>query len=86
MGDKTFDSGVRFHDGSPMTAEDVRYSILRFLLQDRPSGPSSMLLEPLLVAPLAVLESEIDDASLLEPPHAVSVMKSAASAPRISVF
>jgi peptide/nickel transport system substrate-binding protein len=40
--------GVRFHDGSPMTAEDARYSILRFLLQDRASGPSSILLEPLL--------------------------------------
>jgi peptide/nickel transport system substrate-binding protein len=40
--------GVRFHDGSTMTAEDVRYSILRFLLQDRASGPSSILLEPLL--------------------------------------
>jgi peptide/nickel transport system substrate-binding protein len=40
--------GVKFHDGSLMTAEDARYSILRFLLQDRASGPSSLLLEPLL--------------------------------------
>ena len=40
--------GVKFHDGSPMTVEDVRYSILRFLLQDRASGPSGLLLEPLL--------------------------------------
>jgi peptide/nickel transport system substrate-binding protein len=40
--------GVRFHDGALMTAEDVRYSILRFLLQDRASGPSFILLEPLL--------------------------------------
>ena len=40
--------GVRFHDGSPMTAEDARYSLLRFLLVDRASGPSSLLLEPLL--------------------------------------
>jgi peptide/nickel transport system substrate-binding protein len=41
-------TGVRFHDGSVMTPEDVRYSILRFLLQDRSSGPSALLLEPLL--------------------------------------
>jgi peptide/nickel transport system substrate-binding protein len=39
---------VTFHDGSPMTADDARYSILRFLLQDRASGPSGLLLEPLL--------------------------------------
>ena len=40
--------GVKFHDGSLMTTDDVRYSILRFLLQDRASGPSGLLLEPLL--------------------------------------
>ncbi|MBI4372037.1 MAG: ABC transporter substrate-binding protein [Elusimicrobia bacterium] len=40
--------GVKFHDGAPMTAEDARYSILRFMLQDRAAGPSSLLLEPLL--------------------------------------
>lgn len=40
--------GVHFHDGSVMTPEDVRYSLLRFLLMDRASGPSSVLLEPLL--------------------------------------
>ena len=40
--------GVRFHDGTAMTAEDVRYSILRFLLMDRTGGPSALLLEPLL--------------------------------------
>jgi len=39
--------GVKFHDGTPMTAEDVRYSVLRFLLTDREGGPSSLLLEPL---------------------------------------
>lgn len=41
-------SGVRFHDGSLMTPEDVRYSLLRFLLTDREGGPSSLLLEPLI--------------------------------------
>ena len=40
--------GVRFHDGTALTAEDARYSILRFMLQDRDAGPSSLLLEPLL--------------------------------------
>lgn len=41
-------SGIRFHDGSLMTPEDVKYSLMRFLLTDREGGPSSLLLEPLL--------------------------------------
>ncbi len=40
--------GVLFHDGSELTPEDVRYSILRFLLSDISGGPSSLLLEPIL--------------------------------------
>lgn len=40
--------GVRFHDGREMTPEDVRYSLLRFMLTDRSGGPSSLLLEPIL--------------------------------------
>ncbi len=40
--------GVKFHDGSTMTPQDVRYSILRFMLQDRDGGPSWLLLTPLL--------------------------------------
>ena len=43
--------GVKFHDGSTMTAEDVRWSIQRFLLSDRVGGPSSLLLEPLVGYP-----------------------------------
>jgi peptide/nickel transport system substrate-binding protein len=39
---------VRFHDGSVMTPEDVRYSLMRFILVDRAGGPSSLLLEPIL--------------------------------------
>ena len=40
--------GVKFHDGRELTPEDVRYSILRFLLSDISGGPSSLLLEPIL--------------------------------------
>jgi len=41
-------SGVTFHDGTPMTPEDVKYSLLRFLLLDRDGGPSNLLLTALL--------------------------------------
>lgn len=40
--------GVKFHDGSELTPEDVRYSLLRFLLSDVSGGPSSLFLEPIL--------------------------------------
>lgn len=40
--------GVRFHNGEELTPEDVRYSLLRFLLSDVSGGPSSLLLEPIL--------------------------------------
>src|SRR5579864_8332913 len=40
--------GVRFHDGSTMTADDVVYSVRRFLLQDQAGGPAWLLLSPLL--------------------------------------
>jgi peptide/nickel transport system substrate-binding protein len=40
--------GVKFHDGTPLTPEDVRYSLIRFMLYDRDGGPSSLLLEPIL--------------------------------------
>ncbi len=43
--------GILFHDGTPLTPEDVRYSIMRFMLQDRAGGPSSLLLDPLLGFP-----------------------------------
>jgi len=39
---------VRFHDGTIMTAADVRYSLLRFMLTDPAGGPASLLLEPIL--------------------------------------
>ncbi len=40
--------GVRFHDGSLLTPEDVRYSMLRFMLQDPDGGPGWLLLTPLI--------------------------------------
>lgn len=40
--------GVQFHNGEILTPEDVRYSMLRFLLSDVSGGPSSLLLEPIL--------------------------------------
>ncbi|MBI3299129.1 MAG: ABC transporter substrate-binding protein [Elusimicrobia bacterium] len=38
--------GVKFHQGGEVTPEDVRYSLMRFMLYDRNGGPSSLLLEP----------------------------------------
>ena len=39
---------VRFHDGTTMTAEDVKYSLLRFMFMDRDGGPSWILLSTIL--------------------------------------
>jgi peptide/nickel transport system substrate-binding protein len=39
---------VKFHDGTTMTAEDVKYSLLRFMLMDRDGGPSWIMLSPIL--------------------------------------
>ncbi len=39
---------VRFQDGQLLSPEDVRYSLLRFMLMDRPGGPSGLLIEPIL--------------------------------------
>ena len=44
-------TGILFQDGTPMTPEDVRYSLLRFMLYDRDGGPSALLLQPLLGVP-----------------------------------
>ncbi|MCM2303459.1 MAG: ABC transporter substrate-binding protein [Elusimicrobia bacterium] len=54
--------GVRFHDGSLMSPEDVKYSLLRFLLLDRDNGPSQELLQPILG-----LNSTRDAAGVLRP-------------------
>lgn len=43
--------GVKFHDGSEVTPEDVRYSLMRFMITDRAGGPSALLLEPIAGVP-----------------------------------
>ncbi|MBI2386723.1 MAG: ABC transporter substrate-binding protein [Elusimicrobia bacterium] len=40
--------GAKFHDGSALSAVDVKYSLMRFLLLDREGGPSNLLLTGLL--------------------------------------
>lgn len=39
-------SNIKFHNGYLLTPEDVRYSLLRFMIMDISGGPSSLLLEP----------------------------------------
>jgi len=39
--------GIKFHNGDELTSEDVKYSLLRFMIMDIPGGPSSLLLEPI---------------------------------------
>ncbi|MBI3564821.1 MAG: ABC transporter substrate-binding protein [Elusimicrobia bacterium] len=43
--------GVKFHDGSEVTPEDVRYSLLRFMIEDPAGGPAALLLEPVAGTP-----------------------------------
>ncbi len=38
--------GVKFQDGSPLTAQDVAYSFWRGMIQDRAGGPQWILLQP----------------------------------------
>lgn len=40
--------GIKFHDGTPLTPEDVKYSLIRFMLMDRAGGASHLLLQPIL--------------------------------------
>ena len=52
---------VRFHDGTTMTAEDVKYSLLRFMFMDRDGGPSWILLSTILG-----VETTRDDKGVLD--------------------
>ncbi|MFA6583029.1 MAG: ABC transporter substrate-binding protein [Elusimicrobiaceae bacterium] len=40
--------GIKFHDGTELTAEDVRYSLIRLMLADRIEGPSVLFLKPIM--------------------------------------
>lgn len=43
--------GVKFHDGTEVAPEDVRYSLLRFMIEDPSGGPAGLLLEPIAGTP-----------------------------------
>ena len=43
--------GVRFHSGDLLTADDVAYSLRRFLITNAPDGPTHTLLDPLFGTP-----------------------------------
>ena len=43
--------GLKFSDGTPLTADDVTYTIKRMLIYAADAGPSSLLTEPLLGSP-----------------------------------
>lgn len=51
--------GVTFHNGNPLTPEDVEYSFERGMVQDYASGPQWMLFEPLFG--LGTYTSRTDD-------------------------
>lgn len=42
---------ITFHNGEKLTPEDVKYSLMRFMLSDVSGGPSNLLLEPILGVP-----------------------------------
>ncbi|MBR2081643.1 MAG: ABC transporter substrate-binding protein [Elusimicrobiaceae bacterium] len=75
--------GVLFHDGMELTPEDVRYSLMRFLLSDISGGPSSLLLEPILgisstrnsEGEITVDFQEVEQAIRIEGEHLVITLK-----------
>ncbi len=54
--------GVKFHDGTPLTADDVKYSLLRFMFMDHDGGPSWILLSTILG-----VDETRDDKGVLRP-------------------
>ncbi|MFP4016461.1 MAG: ABC transporter substrate-binding protein [Halanaerobiales bacterium] len=70
--------GVIFHNGATLTPEDVKYSFLRGLIQDRSGGPMWMLFEPLygVGSSLATISAEVvgvEDPSELTPEQSEQV-------------
>ncbi|MDE2491301.1 MAG: ABC transporter substrate-binding protein [Elusimicrobia bacterium] len=65
--------GVKFQDGAALTPEDVRYSLLRFMLMDRAGGPSSLLLQPILGRATTRRDGKPDPAAYAEAAKAVTV-------------
>lgn len=85
---------VQFHDGTPLTPEDARFSFLRFLLIERSSGPTGLLLEPLLGfetlagpdgKPLAARFKEVEKAVTIEGSNLVLRLKKPC-APLLSIL
>lgn len=54
--------GIRFHNGNPLTPEDVAYSFRRIMVHSHPDSPAWILLEDLLgVHDLGDLAAEVGD-------------------------
>ena len=53
--------GVNFHDGTPMTPQDVAYSFWRAMVQDRAGGPSWILLQPFFGLEVQSFKSDVVD-------------------------
>ncbi len=71
--------GVKFHDGTPLTAEDVKYSLLRFMFMDRDGGPSWLLLSPILGADATREKGTLNTALFAQAERAIQVKGNAVS-------
>lgn len=58
--------GVKFHDGTEMTAADAKYSLMRFVLTTGDGGPSTLLLRPLTGRSSAALPDGTPDPSVFD--------------------
>ncbi|MCL4561564.1 MAG: ABC transporter substrate-binding protein [Chloroflexi bacterium] len=54
-------TGVTFHDGNPMTATDVAYSLQRGLLQGGSASPQWLMFEPILGSGVGAGNNDITD-------------------------
>jgi peptide/nickel transport system substrate-binding protein len=63
--------GVHFHDGAPLTAEDVAYTFQRGLLQGGSDSPQWLFTEPLLGAGIYDVSALVDPA-LVDNPQALA--------------